>query len=77
MKTILLKLVRYYQYLTFSRPNCCRFYPSCSEYAAQTLQIKPWPHALFLIVCRLVKCSPWHSGGVDLPPNTEMNHAQS
>lgn len=48
-------------------PPSCRFYPSCSEYARQSLirygPFKGSVKALF----RLLKCHPFHPGGVDLP----------
>jgi uncharacterized protein len=45
----------------------CRFYPSCSHYAQLTFQKYTLPKATFLTSKRLVKCGPWHQGGVDLP----------
>ena len=45
----------------------CRFYPSCSHYATGCLERDPWPRAIFKISRRLLKCGPWHPGGVDLP----------
>ncbi|MBJ7450238.1 MAG: membrane protein insertion efficiency factor YidD [Parachlamydiales bacterium] len=48
--------------------NCCRFYPSCSEYAMGAW--KKWGvfKGSFLVLKRLVKCHPWHPGGVDEVP---------
>ena len=51
-------------------PTCgCRFAPTCSHYAREALQ----QHGLFIGAChtlrRLVKCGPWHPGGLDpVPP---------
>ncbi|MFO0704684.1 MAG: membrane protein insertion efficiency factor YidD [Candidatus Andersenbacteria bacterium] len=42
----------------------CRFYPSCSEYAAQRL-VKTGIVALPTIVWRVMRCQPWSQGGVD------------
>lgn len=47
----------------------CRFYPSCSEYAAQAIAT----HGLLAGSCmsarRLLKCTPFHPGGNDpVPP---------
>lgn len=63
---IFLKLVRGYQrWISPFLMPACRFYPSCSEYAAQALE----RHSLFkaggLIVTRLCKCHPYHEGGAD------------
>lgn len=50
----------------FFPQRSCRFFPTCSGYAREVLQREPslW-RALFLIVCRVVKCGPWHCGGWD------------
>ena len=45
----------------------CRFYPSCSSYAKECLSLYPWHQALFKSCCRLLRCHPFHPGGVDLP----------
>ena len=68
MKAFLPACVKTYQYLTFSRPACCRFYPSCSEYAKIVISEHTRTRALYLIVRRLLRCTPWHQGGIDLPP---------
>lgn len=46
----------------------CRFYPSCSEYAIAAVQNHGIIRGLFLTMKRLLRCHPWHSGGVDLVP---------
>lgn len=46
----------------------CRFYPSCSEYAIAAVQNHGIIRGLFLTVKRLLRCHPWHPGGVDLVP---------
>ena len=49
-------------------PPCCRFYPSCSQYALEVLDRHPWPRALGLIAWRLMRCQPFHPGGYDPVP---------
>jgi len=46
----------------------CRFYPSCSEYAIAAVQNHGIILGLFLTVKRLLRCHPWHPGGVDPVP---------
>ena len=50
----------------------CRFYPSCSEYAIAAVQNHGIIRGLFLTVKRLLRCHPWHPGGVD-PVPTPIN----
>lgn len=49
----------------------CRFYPSCSEYAEECYQRFGLIKGSYLSLKRLLKCHPWHKGGVDLVPNTD------
>ncbi len=43
----------------------CRYYPSCSEYAAQAIQRFGILRGLVLAGWRLLRCNPWSHGGVD------------
>ncbi|HEX4703728.1 MAG TPA: membrane protein insertion efficiency factor YidD [Pseudonocardiaceae bacterium] len=50
-------------------PPSCRFYPSCSAYAVQALTVHGALRGTWLTVRRLLKCGPWHPGGLDpVPP---------
>lgn len=69
MRDLFLFLIRQYQ--RFLSPAAaalgaqCRFYPSCSEYAALAFEKMPWWKAGFYTFKRLIKCGPWHKGGID------------
>ena len=43
----------------------CRFFPSCSLYAAQALIQKGWLAGMGLSFIRILKCHPFHPGGID------------
>ena len=43
----------------------CKYYPSCSEYAAQALQTFGILRGSVLAVWRLLRCNPWSRGGFD------------
>jgi putative membrane protein insertion efficiency factor len=50
-------------------PPRCRFYPTCSAYAAEAIEVHGAARGMRLAVVRLLKCAPWHPGGVDpVPP---------
>ncbi len=50
-------------------PPMCRFYPSCSDYALQALQVHGAARGSLLAGARLCRCHPFHPGGVDpVPP---------
>ena len=50
-------------------PNRCRFYPSCSEYTIQAIHEHGLLTSLWLSGKRLLKCHPWHEGGIDPVPS--------
>jgi uncharacterized protein len=69
MKTVLLALIRGYQYLL--RPmlgSSCRFYPSCSDYAREAIERHGAIRGVFLAVKRVGRCHPYHPGGFDPVP---------
>ena len=50
-------------------PKVCRFYPSCSTYALEALDVHGPFHGLSLTARRILRCHPFHPGGVDpVPP---------
>jgi putative membrane protein insertion efficiency factor len=64
-----LLLLRGYQILISPLlPYSCRFYPSCSEYASQALKKYGFGRGIFLSCRRILKCHPFHPGGLDPLP---------
>ena len=50
-------------------PPSCRFYPSCSHYAAEAVALHGPGHGTWLALRRLLRCHPWGSSGYDpVPP---------
>jgi len=52
----------------FLSPHC-RFYPTCSEYAYTSIETHGVIKGLYLAAKRLLKCHPFHPGGVDPVPD--------
>ena len=46
----------------------CRFYPTCSHYAAEAVQVHGAAKGSWLSTKRLLRCHPFHPGGIDLVP---------
>ena len=73
IKGTVLTLIRFYQATisVFLGPRC-RFYPSCSQYAVEAIENHGVIKGTNLAIKRLVKCQPFHPGGVDpVPPAAE------
>ena len=71
MSLILRGLIRLYQLLVspLLGPNC-RYWPSCSEYAAEAIASHGALAGSWLAAKRLARCHPWGGSGVDpVPPH--------
>jgi putative membrane protein insertion efficiency factor len=69
VRRALLGAVRFYQRaISPARPPSCRFVPTCSEYAVEALETHGALRGSRLALVRLLKCAPWHPGGIDLVP---------
>jgi putative membrane protein insertion efficiency factor len=69
MKYIALFLIRCYQVLVSPLlGRHCRFYPTCSSYTYQAIKKHGLLKGVSLGGKRLLKCHPFHPGGVDLVP---------
>src|SRR3712207_5983134 len=68
----LLSVIRFYsRAISPALPPRCRFYPTCSAYAAEAISRHGAARGSWLALRRLVKCAPWHPGGVDLVPDVD------
>jgi len=63
---IIVYFIKFYQFSIspFIGSNC-RFTPTCSNYAIQSLQEKGLIRGLFFSLKRLLKCHPWGGSGFD------------
>ena len=55
----------------------CRFYPSCSAYALEAVQVHGALKGSWLAARRLSRCHPFHAGGIDPVPGTELDKASA
>lgn len=67
-KYVIIKLIVFYRYfLSPLKPNSCRYYPTCSQYAILQFKYNNFFKALFLTFIRVLKCNQLFVGGFDYP----------
>lgn len=64
----LLGMVKGYQWLRAGRVSPCRFYPSCSAYAVEAIEVHGAARGSWLALRRLGRCRPGGRHGIDLVP---------
>ena len=61
MKAFLLWMIRFYRSaISPLRPPCCRFIPTCSQYALEAVEKYGALKGGWLALRRLLKCQPFH-----------------
>ena len=61
MKSLLLWLIRFYRgQISPMRPPCCRFMPTCSQYALEAVELHGAFRGGLLALKRILKCQPLH-----------------
>lgn len=69
MQRLLIALIRLYQFLLSPWiGHHCRFFPTCSNYAVDAIERFGAMRGAYLTIRRLLKCHPWHPGGIDPVP---------
>ncbi|GBR76849.1 protein containing haemolytic domain [Candidatus Termititenax persephonae] len=67
-KKIVIGLIRVYQFFSRRLPvKTCRFYPTCSEYMALSIEKYGVACGLWRGLKRIWRCRPGQPGGVDMP----------
>ena len=69
MKAFMLALIRFYRkYISPNRPPCCRFIPTCSQYALEAIEKYGALKGGWMAFRRILRCNPFHKGGYDPVP---------
>ena len=72
MRKVILGVIWLYQQLISPMlPPRCRFYPTCSQYAAESVKLHGAAKGSWLSLKRIARCHPLNPGGVDLVPEAE------
>ena len=68
-KIIFVGLIRFYQKcISPLKPPTCRFYPTCSHYGLESVKRFGALKGGYLTIKRILKCNPFHPGGIDEVP---------
>lgn len=63
MKTVLMAAVRFYRkFISPLKRSCCRFYPTCSQYALEALEKYGAVKGTWLAIRRILRCHPFYKG---------------
>ena len=66
LTVIIVYFIKFYQFTVSPLIGSnCRFTPTCSDYAIQSIQEKGLIRGLFFSLKRLLKCHPWGGSGFD------------
>lgn len=69
MKRILIALIRFYRKNISPRTApCCRFTPTCSQYALTAIERFGAIRGTAMAIWRILRCGPWCAGGYDPVP---------
>ena len=66
MKKFVVLILRFYKkFISPALPDSCRFYPTCSEYAATAVEKYGVLKGSIKSIYRIIRCNPFNKGGYD------------
>ncbi|MBQ4337911.1 MAG: membrane protein insertion efficiency factor YidD [Clostridia bacterium] len=69
MKKFFITLIKFYQKrISPHLPPMCRYYPTCSHYAVEAIEVHGAFKGSLLTICRLLRCNILFPGGYDPVP---------
>ena len=76
MRWLLIQSIKAYRYLLSPwLGGHCRFHPTCSCYAITAIERFGALRGSAMAMRRLLRCHPWHPGGIDPVPDEDIRHS--
>ncbi|HAO30233.1 MAG TPA: membrane protein insertion efficiency factor YidD [Treponema sp.] len=70
-------VIRFYQvFVSPLFPACCRYTPTCSQYALDAIRIHGAFKGSILSIRRILRCNPYHKGGYDPVPECKQTKTE-
>ncbi|MBR4050685.1 MAG: membrane protein insertion efficiency factor YidD [Clostridia bacterium] len=75
MKKAVLRIIRFYrEKISPHKPPMCRYYPTCSQYAVEAIEVHGLLKGGLLALRRLLRCNVLFPGGYDpVPPKKHQS----
>ena len=69
MRRLFLAIIRFYQrHISPGLPPCCKYLPTCSQYAVEAIEKYGALKGGLLALWRILRCNPFSRGGYDPVP---------
>ena len=69
MKRVMIEIIRFYRrFISPCFPPCCRYTPTCSQYALEAIEKYGAVKGGWMAFKRILRCNPFHRGGYDPVP---------
>ncbi|MBQ3848141.1 MAG: membrane protein insertion efficiency factor YidD [Clostridia bacterium] len=66
MKKAFISSIKFYQkYISPNKPPCCKYIPSCSQYAVEAIEKYGAVKGGAMATWRIMRCNPFSKGGYD------------
>jgi len=73
MKHLMIGIIKLYRkFISPLKPPCCRFTPTCSQYALEAFTKRGFFVGFGLTVSRILRCNPFSKGGEDPVPEKPL-----